>query len=130
MKNQQNGPIWTSQRTGIFKNHLDVEQNAAPLSTTFWTQIGEPEMDLEADFNDVAQTLQIQMKELTLAFPRLPKTFKYSISLKELKHFRTLHNSSFWTLPTTSSSAPTLPLKSQPESKSCLADTQMFKKGQ
>ena len=57
MKNQQNAPIWTSQRSGIFKNNRDVEQNAAPLSTTFWTQIWEPKMDLEADFNDVAQTL-------------------------------------------------------------------------
>ena len=61
MKNQQNAPIWTSQRTGIFKNHLDVEQNAAPLSTTFWTQIWEPEMDFDDDFNHVAQTLQIPM---------------------------------------------------------------------
>ena len=57
MKNQQNGQIWTSQRTGIFKNHLDVEQNAAPLSTTFWTHSCEPEMDLEDAFNNVAQTL-------------------------------------------------------------------------
>ena len=57
MKNQQNGQLWTSQRTGIFKKQFDVEQNAAPLSTTFWTQILEPEMDLEDDFNNVAQTL-------------------------------------------------------------------------
>ena len=57
MKNQQNAKIWTSQRTGIFKKPLYVEQNAAPLSTTFWTQILEPEMDLEDDFNNVAQTL-------------------------------------------------------------------------
>ncbi len=57
MENQQNAPIWTSQRTGIFKKALDVEQNAAPLSTTFWTRIWEPEMDLEDAFNNVAQTL-------------------------------------------------------------------------
>ena len=57
IENQQNGQMWTSQRTGIFKKPLDVEQNAAPLSTTFWTQILEPEMDLEDDFNNVAQTL-------------------------------------------------------------------------
>ena len=57
MKNQQNAPIWTSQRSGIFKNNGDVEQNAAPLSTSLLTQIWEPKMDLEADFNDVAQTL-------------------------------------------------------------------------
>ena len=31
------------------------------------------------------------MKGLILAFPRHPKTLKYSISLKELKHFSTRH---------------------------------------
>ena len=39
------------------KKQSNLKQNAAPLSTTFWTQIWEPEMDLEADCNDVAQTL-------------------------------------------------------------------------
>ena len=77
MKNQQNAQIWTSQRTGIFKKPLDVEQNAAPLPTTFWTQILEPEMDLEDDFNHVAQTLQIPMKGLILASPK-PSNIQFS----------------------------------------------------
>ena len=74
MKNELNAKIWTSQRTGIFKKPQDVEQNAAPLSTTFWTHSCEPEMDLEDDFNHVAQTLQIPMKGLISAFPRHRKT--------------------------------------------------------
>ena len=35
------------------KKDSNLKQNAAPLLTTFWTQIWE----LEVDFNDVAQTL-------------------------------------------------------------------------
>ena len=33
-----------------------------------WTQIWEPEMDFDDEFNNVAQTLQIPMFQLMLAF--------------------------------------------------------------
>ena len=45
-------------------------------------------MDFDDDLHDVAQTIQIPTFQFILAFPWHPKTFKYAILQREIKHFR------------------------------------------
>ena len=67
-ENQQKCLNGTPSHARIFKIHQQNKANAKTVPTTFWTQICEPEMDFDDDFNHVAQTLQIQMFQLFLAF--------------------------------------------------------------
>ena len=128
IENQQKCLNWTPSHAGIFKKHQQNKANAKTVPTTFWTPIWEPEMDFDYDFKHVAQTLQIPMFQLILAFLWHHKTAKYSILTMKLKHFWTVDNSSFWILPTTSASSPTFHLNSPSESNSCLTHIEMFKK--
>ena len=118
----------TLSHAGIFKIHQQNKTNAKTVPTTFWTQIWEPEMNFDDDFNHVAQTLQIQMFQLILAFPWHTKTVKYLILLMKTNHGWTVNDSSFWILQTTSSSSQTFHLKSPSESNSCLTHIKMLKK--
>ena len=79
--------------------HKQNKANAKTVPTTFWTQIWEPEMDFDDDFNHVAQTLQIQMFQFILDILHtsncpgmLPK---HDLSAS-LKHCKTNKNQSKW----------------------------------
>ena len=59
--------------------------------------------------------------------PRNRQIFNF---IKENKAFLDFNNSSFWSLPTIASSAPTFLLKAPSESNSCFTHIKMFKKRQ